>query len=437
MAEPPPELHPAPNRALACVVALALSMALLRYGYDGVCRALVGPQHDFGVYYAAGKCIRAGQNPYDVAALRGALNRPDIHRFGFAYGLYPPFLAICFIPLTFVSFDAASFVWFGLNHLWVIVCVAVLPLAFRRSPKWVLWIGGAWVMLNLWPVAFTLDVGNANLLVLLVLTLALCAHAAGRCWTCGGLIAIATMLKLHPVLFVPYALWTRQYKLCVAICLGCCIMAATCVGGVGLDVHKAWLHGLWAFTCPAPAAPEPGATATTTLPQDDSIVHPANQSVAAFWSRLLTRNEHTEAWTDAPRLAHWLNIGTCLALWLATMAVCKRRDPGPDVRRLEFGAFVALAVVASTQSWEHHYALLFVPFCAALSHVIHTRRRWPWLAGLAAAYALVALEYEYHHVAFEKGVLIPVMSIKLLAGVLLLALLVGMIATSQDVMRDA
>ena len=417
------------RRVLSCVLALALASSLLRYGYDGVFRALVGPQHDFAAYYAAARAIRVGADPYDAAALRRVMGRPDLSAYGMAYGLYPPFLAICLIPLTALSFEAASIVWFCANHLWAIACVAVLPLAFRRGPKWAVWLAGGWIMLNLWPVAFTLDVGNANLLLLLVLTLAFCAHAAGRCWVSGGLIAVGAMIKLHPALFIPYALWTRQYRLLVAICLGCCIIAALCVAGVGMGVHRSWLDGLGAFVGLAPedAASRP----STRLPEDDSIVHPANQSIAAFWSRLFTRNEHTQAWAHRPKLAHGLTLGVCLALWLATMAACKRGRATVDVRRLEFGAMVALAVVASTQSWEHHYALLFIPFCAVLGHVVESRRRWPLIGLLAVSYALIAMEYEYHHTAFERGILIPVMSIKLLAGVLLLALLIGMVCTAK------
>ncbi len=412
------------RRAVRCILVLVLALSLLRFAYDGVFRALVGPQHDFAVYYAAGKAIRAGKNPYDLASLRSVFHRPEIQKHGFAYGLYPPFLAACVVPFTFLSFDAAAIVWFCLNHVWILLCVAVLPLAFKGLPRGAVWIAGAWIMMNLWPVAFTLDVGNANLLLLAALMLAFVAHANGRPWSAGGLLAAATMLKLHPILFAPYALWTRQYRLFVAICVGCCIIIAACVAGAGVDVHVSWLQGLRAFV--GGDAPE----SATTLPQDDSIVHPANQSVAAFWSRLLTRHEHTRACADKPRLAQWLNIGTCFALWLATMLACRRGAASPDERRLEFGALVALGVVASTQSWEHHYALMFIPFCAALGHVVQARRSWPWMALLAGCYALIAMEYEYHNTAFEQGILIPVMSIKLLAGVLLLLLLIGMARTN-------
>ena len=405
-----------PRRAMACVLALAFTLSFVRYGYDGIFRALVGPQHDFAVYYAAGKAIRAGENPYDLAVLCRVMDDPSM----VCYGLYPPFLAIAVIPLTYLSFAAASIVWFCCNHLWLIASVAVMPIAFPSLPRWVVWMGAGWLMLNLWPVGFSLDVGNANVLLLLILTLAFCAHVRRRVWTAGGLLAVAIMVKLHPILFVPYALWTRQYKLFVAICLGCCIIGAVCLGVVGLDVHRSWIDGLWTYVRQGPS-----------LSIDNSVVHPANQSVAAFWARLMAPNEHTKAWWDAPRLAQWLNLGVCLALWLLTMALCSRGDAPEHVRGLEFGALVTLAVVASTQSWEHHYALLFVPFCAGLFHLMTHRRNPAWLALLALAYVLVGMEYEYHHKAFETGILIPVMSIKLFAGLMLLALLVGMMRSAR------
>lgn len=404
------------RRGVACVLALAFTLSLVRYGYDGVFRALVGPQHDFAVYYAAGKAIRLGENPYDLAVICRVMHDPGM----VCYGLYPPFLAIATVPLTYLSFGAASIVWFCLNHLWLIASVAVMPLAFPLLPRWVVWMGAGWLMLNLWPVGFSLDVGNVNVLLVLLLTLAFCAHVRKRVWATGGLVALAAMIKLHPILFIPYALWTRQYKLLVAICLGCCIIGCACLAVVGLDVHRSWIDGLRTYI-----------TQGSNLSVDDSVVHPANQSIAAFWARLMVPNQHTSAWWHAPRLAQWLNLAVCLALWLLTMALCARGAAPAHVRGLEFGALVALAVVASTQSWEHHYALLFVPFCVGLCHLVTDRRRPMWLALLAMAYVLVGMEYEYHHKAFETGVLIPVMSIKLLAGLLLLGLLLGMMASEK------
>ena len=327
------------------VLVLAFTLSAVRYSYDGVFRALVGSQHDFAVYYAAGKAIRQGENPYDREVLSDIMDDPKI----VCYGLYPPFLAILLIPLTYLSVASASLVWFCGSHLCLIVCVAIVPLAFPSLPRWVVWLPAAWIMMNLWPVGFSLDVGNVNVPLLLILTLAFCAHARRREWTAGALLSVAAMIKLHPVLFVPYALWTRQYKLCVAICLGCCIILGASVGVAGVPVHQSWLEGLWQF-----------GSEGSQLAADNSVVHPANQSVAAFWARLMVPNEHTTPWWNAPEAAQWLNVGVCATLWLLTMAFCSRRPAPEHVRRLEFGAFVTLAVVASTQSWEHHYSLLFI-----------------------------------------------------------------------------
>ena len=392
------------------VLVLAFTLSAVRYSYDGVFRALVGSQHDFAVYYAAGKAIRQGENPYDREVLSDIMDDPKI----VCYGLYPPFLAILLIPLTYLSVASASLVWFCGSHLCLIVCVAIVPLAFPSLPRWVVWLPAAWIMMNLWPVGFSLDVGNVNVPLLLILTLAFCAHARRREWTAGALLSVAAMIKLHPVLFVPYALWTRQYKLCVAICLGCCIILGASVGVAGVPVHQSWLEGLWQF-----------GSEGSQLAADNSVVHPANQSVAAFWARLMVPNEHTTPWWNAPEAAQWLNVGVCATLWLLTMAFCSRRPAPEHVRRLEFGAFVTLAVVASTQSWEHHYTLHFIPFCAGFLHAAE-RRHKHGLALLAVTYVLIGMEYEYHNKNFETGVLIPVMSVKLLAGIALLGLLVNM-----------
>ena len=90
--------------ALSFLIVLSLALAILAYSFGGV---------DFGVYYAAGRVLLLGGNPYDYSQLvaeivssTGATNNPYY---------YAPWFTWALTPLVLLPFETARILWAVLN----------------------------------------------------------------------------------------------------------------------------------------------------------------------------------------------------------------------------------------------------------------------------------------------------------------------------------
>lgn len=141
------------------------------------------PLVDIHAYYEAAARLNAGLPLY---AAQGDVNSPH-------YYFYPPLLAIVFRPLALLPFQAAAV-------LWEIGMVAALGLT--------LWLLGlrrrwTWVAFGILagPIAWSISVGQAQVLVTLLLTL---GNPAA--------VAVAAQIKLFPALVAVYWLGRRDWQ---------------------------------------------------------------------------------------------------------------------------------------------------------------------------------------------------------------------------------
>src|SRR5579862_2245415 len=141
------------------------------------------PLVDIHAYYQAAQRLNAGQPLY---AAQGDVNGP-------LYYFYPPLLAIIFRPLALLPFEAAAIAWeVGMA---VALGATLWLLGLRRRRTWI-----AVAMLS-GPIAWSLTVGQAQVLVTLLLTL---GNPAA--------IALATQIKLFPALVALYWVGRRDWR---------------------------------------------------------------------------------------------------------------------------------------------------------------------------------------------------------------------------------
>ena len=145
--------------------------------------AQTDPLVDIHAYYEAAQRLNAGLPLY---AAQGDVNSPH-------YYFYPPLLAIVFRPLAVLPFGAAAIIWeiamaaaFGAT-LWL--------LGLRRRRTWIAvgLLGG--------PIAWSITIGQAQVLVTLLLTL---GNPAA--------VALAAQVKLFPALVALYWIGRRDWR---------------------------------------------------------------------------------------------------------------------------------------------------------------------------------------------------------------------------------
>lgn len=186
-------MRPQRQRVKRIALLAAVLTVLLGWGwFDVRARAVpqtgqLGQKTDITVYLEAGSALRAGQDIYQV---RNTRNWPY---------LYPPLPALLFVPLSHLSRDHASYVWFlvsiGCMAGSVMLVRATLLRVAPQEANRACWLGLLPVAL---PLFHTLQRGQINALPLLCVCLALHAMARQRDFLAGMALAGAAAIKITP-----------------------------------------------------------------------------------------------------------------------------------------------------------------------------------------------------------------------------------------------
>src|ERR1700734_239826 len=251
----------------------------------------------------------------------------------YALGLGPaklPFTYAPFAALLFAAGSGALFVTWqvGLSVLTIglLPVVAYLSLGLAGRPAGLARAAAAFAIaaVGLWlePVAMTLFFGQINLvlLALVVGDLALPDRIKGK----GIGIGLAAGIKLTPLIFIPYLLFTRRVK---AAAVSALTFAVTVGLGFALLPHASAVYWRGQFARPG-----------------SNHFHLDNQSLNGVILRLTHVGPHAHA--------YWLVAAVAVGLaGLATSILARRR--GPELLGPVAGA--ATGLLGSPLTWSHHY----------------------------------------------------------------------------------
>lgn len=347
------------------IIALATVPAILRY-------FVFWPQDqwqvDVEVYRAAGVSLLTGRPIY--LAMTEA---PQLLPF-----TYPPFAALLALPLAFVPFPVAAWMWTVGQVLATtgIVWYAATPLLRRTGPWLPLVLAGfTAVMLWLHPVSDGLRFGQVN--AFLVLACLVDLRRPRPRWLRrvppGVLVGLAMAIKLTPGVFVVHYLVCRRWK-----------EAATAVGAAVVATLGTWLvlpeasFAFWggALQDPARLGPNMG-TSNQSIRGVLLRIGPAGLSGTLLWVALagavavagyaLARRYFVDG-TRAPEHATMTSVA-------------------------EVGTVGLIACLVSPVAWVHHYHWI-VPVIFALLGADPLRQRPRlWAAGLVTAWFLARMPW--------------------------------------------
>ena len=216
---------------VAVVVAAVLTAVLVQL------RSVPLWMADFDVYLAAGNAARQGHSLYDL--------RIDTEAFTNMKYTYPPFAAVLFEPLTFLSDFVVQALSVFVNTL---AMGAVLWLALgmagvtERRRKTSIMAAGIVATMLLTPVLANTALGQVNVLVMLAVLVDF-SPVLPRRWR-GVATGVAVGVKLLPVLFVAYFLCTGRWRpaaRAIATFLGTVVVGFLVLPS---DSREYWLRGL-------------------------------------------------------------------------------------------------------------------------------------------------------------------------------------------------
>jgi hypothetical protein len=178
-------------------------------------------QMDFSAFYTAGEAANAGLSPYQNHYVMSPPIWDGVDRYEHSRFLYPPLVAALFRPVVLLPYHVAKYLWMIVN---LVALLASLPFAARGAGVKLQAGIAATVMLcvlTFHPLLPLLERGQIDGVTLLLVTVAIwliCVqrHPEGA----GALIAVATLLKLHAFLIVPFLILRRQWRVLYGYGLG-------------------------------------------------------------------------------------------------------------------------------------------------------------------------------------------------------------------------
>ncbi len=200
-------------------------------------------QLDFAVFYAAGSIVHPlsqhpGSDVYNNKVLRVIIDSVRYNDGGTVF-FYPPPAALLFVPYASLPFETASWLWAATNAaaLLIGIYLTVKILLQDRMSQW-------YYSFALFTLSFSDTVhklffsGQINGFLFALMIGAMAALVCHRSYLAGVLFATATVIKVFPVVFLPYLILKKQWSAILSFCItiiGWFLLATTRFGITGME----------------------------------------------------------------------------------------------------------------------------------------------------------------------------------------------------------
>lgn len=313
---------------------------------------------DFRPYYIAGKVARgegdgrlyypAGGNP-----VRGFIGADTAWgRIATANGLpvtekfiYPPFFAVLMKPFAYLPLQHAFVAWREINTLFIVLSIVLVVLHFRAAPRLAVLVMAVAGALATFPVVEATFLGQVGGLILLLWTLG--ALATDRKWPVVGALcfALATMVKVTPVLVVPLLLLRRQWKWLFAYTGWMVLFLGIGIWQVSWENHVTYV--------------------TQMLPSMSSgFPNARNRSLFTVVQSVYFGDAFHDLEQPPISIPPALTVSTkavALGLYLGLLLYFYKRNRTASRVGDELCALAILSLLISPVTWRHHYVLMLLP----------------------------------------------------------------------------
>lgn len=297
-------------------------------------------------YYPAGRAVLS--EPAALAPLfeKGVLGFVNL-----------PIVAYFFAPFAEFNFQWAAMLFFVTGVAMVIgTWLLLVRLAdLGTNERWMLLL----LIAANGPLHYSLKEGNTAHMGLAALALGLYFLRSGRDIAAGAVLSIGALLKLPLLLYGVYFLLRRRWS--AVFSFGAVFLSAALLSVLVFGwemIHR------WFDLCVRHGSDPLGAW--------------NNQSVGAFFVRLMSGTEILEDWSPHALGGMQHAVGNITALLFMAVAViaCWRGpkiewntgpSPGRTAADLEFQLVLLLALVTTPLAWTHYYAWLLLPMAFFLS----------------------------------------------------------------------
>jgi len=354
---------------------------------------------DFYAYITAGKAFALGLNPYsDNSEAYPELS--DLRIEGYSRFIYPPALLPIYSLWARLDYERARVLWAALyGAVYLLALVIHLFQNDKRDRLWLL-VFGVLLTFTSSPVLFHIRQGQVDLLVIGLILISLVAFRKNLKLVSAILMALATLIKVNPVLFlITFVVFYRDLRYMAQFALALVILIA--------------LSLLWV---PFPLFVDYVARVAPTIVIGDP--HYANQSI------IIKLGLSAAAAKQLVSLVGFA-LFTLFAGWLGKSA--HLQPTGTEPMPVADSVFLMNALVIllfSGISWHMAYVWVILPSAQVLTCLI--KRAVPWFIGMVGLAAILLNARLYS---------LPVLdSLNLLGGLLMVGCLAVLVLRPQWVL---
>lgn len=353
---------------------------------------------DFDTYYYAAKDVLSGVFIYS-------------EHDGLSPYIYPPFFACLLTPLTLFGIEIASFIWYVLNLAFLFLSLYLCARLIFKEKK----INLAQKSLPLLPtilfliVTFAIFIDNISMLQANILLFSLVLSGiyffSRKLDVLAGLfLGMAISIKVVPIVFLIYFIFKREFKTCVFIVLWALVFSfavpSLCMG-MGDAV---WALIVWNKSMLLKSI--------SGIPGSDMLIvmfNPQNQSIAAFFSRWLIKNDFlilsfkrsaheyypflmTWSFSTKAEYAVFLSKVTTFFIAVLTFFYCRKKinDRESYLLNYEYSLMFLLSLMISPILKIQHMVFLIFPSFFVLSRISRLRENYRFFY---VSFVLFALFY--------------------------------------------
>lgn len=329
----------------------AIAIIFVLGGVEWFFRAnMLAGNTDFTTFYVSSRLLQ--EHPpsklYDLR-IQAKLQKEVLGDYeppeGFLPYIHPPFEALLFLPLGYLSFPTALLIWLGVS-LFLMLLVPLVLTSQRSDPlrkrKTTLWLGA----LSFFPFLACLWRGQDSILVLSLWALAYRAWKQGRDARAGIFLGLS-FIKFHlAYLFLVPLFLAKRGRALAGVGLSAGALILTSVLWIGAEGTFGYVEALRSMA--------------TTL---GSMANP--QGKMQSWEAQLYLLGLEGVHSIAGRIIiAAIGIGLSALLWRG------RWHPGTPDFELRFSAQVLLALLASPHCHIYDLSLLFLPAAFVLRHLL-------------------------------------------------------------------
>lgn len=334
---------------------------------------------DFHCFYTAGKRILNHENIYVIKDTEASEFR------------YAPIFALMMSGLALMNERRADTLWYLINFFLLIVSIFYLKkLAAieKLSPKsiFILYLIS---IVGIIRIAFhNLNSGQSNILMFSSVIIGL-YYIHKKDEFLGALIfAFSIMVKYTPLIFIPYFLIRRKYKLSLFITLSIFFYLLLPSLFIGFKENLEYLKGLLPFM------------ANSTILDQITILTGKNQSLLSAVYRSFTPcilYFHSppmpfQSWNVSPGIIKMIFAASALGLYLLVLIPPKKINFNKVKQmyyNVDYALLLILSVLFNMNAWVHAFILLAMAYFVAVYYLIRNNfKDTPVLILLIASYAL-------------------------------------------------